>query len=47
MESQSWILEMIRTTGLKLYLERIADNNEKKQSEALVIVKIKQDYTLT
>lgn len=46
MESQSSILEMIRTTGLKPYLERIADNNDKKQFETLVLEKIKQDYLL-
>jgi len=46
MDSQSSILEMIRTTGLKPYLERLADDNEKKQFEALVLDKIKQDYPL-
>jgi trans-aconitate 2-methyltransferase len=46
MESQSTILEMIRTTGLKPYLERLADDNEKKQFEALVLDKIKQTYPL-
>jgi trans-aconitate 2-methyltransferase len=46
MESQSSILEMIRTTGLKPYLERLADDNEKKQFETLVLDKIKKDYPL-
>ena len=46
MESQSSILEMIRSTGLKPYLERLADDNEKKQFETLVLEKIKQDYPL-
>lgn len=46
MESQSSILEMIRTTGLKPYLERIIDKNEKMQFENLVLDKIKQDYPL-
>ena len=46
MESQSSILEMIRTTGLKPYLERIVDDNEKMQFEALVLDKLKQDYPL-
>ena len=46
MESQSSILEMIRATGLKPYLERIADNNDKKQFGTLVLDKIKNDYPL-
>lgn len=46
MESQSSILEMIRSTGLKPYLERLADNNEEKQFETHVLRKIKQDYPL-
>lgn len=46
MESQSSILEMIRTTGLKPYLERLPDDNVKKQFETLVLDRIKQDYPL-
>jgi len=46
MESQSSILEMIRATGLKPYLERIAEDSEKKQFEALVLDKIKKKYPL-
>lgn len=46
MESQQAILEMIRSTGLKPYLERIADDNEKQMFEALVLEKIKEDYPL-
>lgn len=46
MESQSSILEMIRSTGLKPYLEQLADDNEKKQFETLVLDKIKQEYPM-
>jgi trans-aconitate 2-methyltransferase len=46
MESHSSILEMIRSTGLKPFLERLADDNEKKQFETLVLDKIKQDYPI-
>ena len=46
MESQSSILEMIRSTGLKPYLERLADDKDKLEFEMLVLDKIKQDYPL-
>jgi trans-aconitate 2-methyltransferase len=46
MESQFSILEMTRSTGLKPYLERLADDNEKMHFESLVLEKIKHDYPL-
>jgi trans-aconitate 2-methyltransferase len=46
MESHESILEMIRTTGLKPYLERIVDDNEKLEFTSLILDKIKQDYPL-
>jgi trans-aconitate 2-methyltransferase len=46
MESHLSILEMIRTTGLKPYLERIEDDNEKIEFEALVLDKISNDYPI-
>ncbi|MEO6902014.1 MAG: methyltransferase domain-containing protein [Bacteroidia bacterium] len=45
-ESQSAILDMIRSTGLKPYLERIQLNTEKLEFEAQVLDKIKRDYPL-
>jgi trans-aconitate 2-methyltransferase len=44
MESQYSIMEMIRTTGLKPYLERLSDENDKKQFELLLFERIRQDY---
>ena len=44
MESQVAILEMIRSTGLKPYLERIASDTDKKEFETLILNKIIQDY---
>jgi trans-aconitate 2-methyltransferase len=46
MESHSAILEMIRSTGLRPYLERLSDENERKEFEALVFDRIKLDYPL-
>lgn len=46
MESQTSILDMIRTTGLKPYLERISYEKDKQEFENLVLEKIKQDYPL-
>lgn len=46
MESHSAILAMIRTTGLKPYLERLADNTDQKHFENLVLERIKQDYPI-
>jgi trans-aconitate 2-methyltransferase len=44
MDSHESILEMIRTTGLKPFLERITDENDKREFTALVLDKIKKDY---
>jgi len=44
LQSHESILEMIRSTGLKPYLERIVDENEKREFASLVLEKIKQDY---
>ena len=44
MESQESILNMIRSTGLKPYLERITDDIEKQKFEKLVFEGIKQSY---
>lgn len=46
MESHSSILEMIGSTGLRPYLERIDDDNEKKSFENLVMEGIKDNYPL-
>jgi trans-aconitate 2-methyltransferase len=46
MESHLSILEMIRTTGLKPYLDRIEDENEKNEFEAFVLDKIRKDYPM-
>jgi trans-aconitate 2-methyltransferase len=46
MDSQIAILEMIRTTGLKPYLERIENEIAKHEFETLVLRKIEQDYSL-
>ncbi|HEX2919600.1 MAG TPA: methyltransferase domain-containing protein [Bacteroidales bacterium] len=46
MDSQSSILAMIRSTGLKPYLERISDDNDKKSFEDHVMNGIKNDYPL-
>jgi trans-aconitate 2-methyltransferase len=43
MESHTAILEMIRTTGLKPYLERITDK-DRNEFEMLVLDRIKKDY---
>lgn len=44
MESHSAILEMIRSTGLRPYLERLSGENERRDFESLVFDRIKQDY---
>jgi trans-aconitate 2-methyltransferase len=46
MDSHNAILEMIRSTGLRPYLERIVDEDEKLEFETLVLQKIRQDYPL-
>jgi trans-aconitate 2-methyltransferase len=44
MDSHEAILEMIRSTGLKPYLDRIDDEREKHEFESLVLKRIEQDY---
>jgi trans-aconitate 2-methyltransferase len=44
MDSHFAILEMIRSTGLKPYLERLENENDKKEFEALVLREIIKDY---
>jgi trans-aconitate 2-methyltransferase len=46
MESHSAILEMIRSTGLRPYVERLSDDDERKDFESLVFERIKQDYPI-
>lgn len=46
MGSHSAILEMIRTTALKPYLERLNNEMDKLEFESLLIEKIKHDYPL-
>jgi trans-aconitate 2-methyltransferase len=46
MDSQMSILEMIRSTGLKPYLERISGKNEKEQFENEIFQSITRDYPL-
>lgn len=43
MDSHFSILEMIRSTGLRPYLDRL-DNKEKKDFEAQVLIEINKDY---
>ena len=40
------ILEMMRSTGLKPYLERLDDESEKKEFEVEVLKKIRNAYTM-
>jgi trans-aconitate 2-methyltransferase len=44
MDSHSAILEMMRPTGLKPYLEKIASDSDKLEFEALLLKKIENDY---
>lgn len=46
MDSQIAILEMIKTTGLKPYLERIENDIAKSEFETLVLRRIELDYPL-
>jgi trans-aconitate 2-methyltransferase len=46
MDSHASILEMIRTTGLKPYLDKLEDENDRKEFEALVLDEITKDYPL-
>ncbi len=44
MKSHLAILEMMRSTALKIYLEKLKDDEEKKEFEELVLKDIKSDY---
>ena len=44
MGSHQSILEMIRSTGLRPYLDRLTDETEKTRFEALVLERIENDY---
>lgn len=44
MKSHISILEMMRSTALKPYLERLKDEEEKKEFEELVLKEIRSDY---
>jgi trans-aconitate 2-methyltransferase len=46
MESHNSILEMIRSTGLKPYRERLIEEEDKNDFESLVFKKIEEDYPL-
>jgi trans-aconitate 2-methyltransferase len=46
MESHTSILEMIRSTGLKPYMEKLESEEEKSEFENLVFKKIQEDYPL-
>lgn len=45
MDSHFSILEMIRSTGLKPYLDRLENENDKKEFEGLVLKEIVKDYS--
>jgi trans-aconitate 2-methyltransferase len=44
MDSQKAILEMIRSTGLKPYLERLETDKDKNEFEQMVLNEIKKEY---
>jgi trans-aconitate 2-methyltransferase len=46
LNSQLSILEMIRSTGLRPFLDRLDNENDKNDFEALVLKKIEKDYPL-
>ena len=46
MESQESILEMIKSTGLKPFLDQLKLENDKKKFEAEVLNEIRKDYPL-
>ena len=45
-ESQLSILEMMRSTGLKPYLDRLENEADKSEFESLVLAEIKKAYPL-
>lgn len=46
LDSQFSILEMIRSTGLRPFLDRLTDDIDKKDFEAMALKKIAEDYPL-
>jgi len=46
LDSQISILEMIRSTGLRPFLDRLQSENDKNDFEAMVLKEIKKDYPL-
>jgi len=46
MDSHVSILEMIRSTGLKPYLDRLETENDKKDFEAQLLMEIAKDYPI-
>jgi trans-aconitate 2-methyltransferase len=46
LDSQNSILEMIRTTGLKPYLDRLLSDSDKNDFEDFILREIKKDYPL-
>jgi trans-aconitate 2-methyltransferase len=46
MDSHFSILEMIRSTGLKPYLDRLETEKDKKDFEAQVLMEITRDYPI-
>lgn len=46
LDSQPAILEMVRSTGLKPYLERLESDTDKKDFEDMVLKAIEKDYPL-
>jgi trans-aconitate 2-methyltransferase len=46
LESHSAILEMIKSTGLRPYLDRLTSDSDKNEFEEMVLIEIKKDYPL-
>lgn len=46
LESHGAILEMMRSTGLKPYLDRLDSDSEKRQFEEEVLIHLKKDYPI-
>jgi len=46
MDSHLSILEMIRSTGLRPFLDRLETDSDKKEFENMVLMEIKKDYPL-
>ena len=46
MESHDSILEMIRSTGLKPYIDKLENDNDRNQFEETVLKSIKSDYAM-